>query len=87
MRPFQLLIAYEAIEFVERLSRRDQLSIRQRLIQIRDFPNNHSDYFEHDNRGRVVDISICGRFAIKYWIDHADVQIKVLDVHYADRRS
>jgi hypothetical protein len=80
------MIALEAIEFVERLSRRDQLSIRHRLVQIRDFPANHVDFSEHDDVGRVVDINICGRFAIKYWTDHAGLQIKVLDVHDADRR-
>jgi hypothetical protein len=33
-----------------------------------------------------VAINICGAFAIKFWVDHADQQIKILDVHPADRR-
>lgn len=87
MSSFQLLIALEAVEFIEKLPRRERLFIRERLGEIRDSPANRSDCTEHDLHGRRVDLSICGRFAIKYWIDHADRQIKVLDVHYADRRS
>jgi hypothetical protein len=71
---------------VEGLSKTDRRAIRDRRVEIRDFPAHRSDYVEHDAVGREVAINICGAFAIKFWVDHADQQIKILDVHPADRR-
>jgi hypothetical protein len=72
MKPFELLVAYDVFEFIERLSRVEQLAIRKRFVQIRDFPHNYSDYSEPDDVGRRLEIHIYGKFALKYWIDHAD---------------
>lgn len=82
---FRLLIDYEVIEFLERLPRRDQLSLRNRLVAIQDFASHYSDFKEKDSTGRPVDIHIFGKYAIKFWIDHADQHIKILDLHFADR--
>jgi hypothetical protein len=87
MKPFALLVAYEVFEFLERLPRKEQLVVRRRFLQIRDFPHNHSDYSEPDDSGRLLEINIYGRFAIKNWIDHSDQQVKILDIHQADRRK
>ena len=87
MKPFVLLVAYDVLEFLERLPRTEQLIIRKRFLQIRDFPHNNSDYSEPDNSGRQLEINIFGKFAIKYWIDHSDQQVKILDIHPADRRK
>jgi len=65
MKPFQLLIALDAVEFVERRSRLNRVSIREQLTQLRDFPGNYSADAERDSTGRLVDISLCGRFAVK----------------------
>ena len=86
MKPFTLLVAYEVIEFIERLPQKEQLTVRTRFLQIRDFPHNHSDYSEPDSSGRTVQINVYGKFA-KYWIDHSDEQVKILDIHRADRRK
>ena len=86
MRSFELLIALDVVEFVERLPKVDRMMIRNRFLEIRENPGRHSDYGEPDAVGRIVDINICGRFAVKYWTDHADRQIKILDVHAADRQ-
>ena len=82
---FRLLIDYEVIEFIETLPRKDRLSLRSRFVAIKDFPGGYSDYTESDSTGRRVDIHICGKFAIKFWADHADQHVKILDVHFADR--
>lgn len=82
---FRLLIDYEVIEFMEALPRKDRLVLRNRLVAIQDFPSRYSDYTEYDLTGRRVDIHICGKFAIKFWADHADRHIKILDLHFADR--
>ena len=84
MRAFRLLVDFEAVLFIERLPQGVRNAIRSRLGQIRESPTSRSDYFEHDLIGRRVEINICDGFAIKYWIDQADRQIKVLDIHPAD---
>jgi len=84
---FRLLIDYEVIEFLETLSGKDQRLLRNRFVDIQGFPSRHSDYIESDNAGRRVDIHICGKYAIKFWEDHADQHLKILDVHFADRTS
>ena len=82
---YRLLIDYEVIEFIETLSRKDQHLLRGRFVAIHDYPQKFSDYIEFDNAGRRVDIHICGRYAVKFWEDHADQHIKILDVRFADR--
>jgi hypothetical protein len=86
MPSYRLLIDYDVIEFIEALPKQVQRALRIRLGEIRDFPANFSDYSERDLAARRVEISICSGFAIKYWIDHADRHIKILDIHSADRR-
>ena len=81
---YRLLIDYEVIEFIEKLSRKDQQLLRSHLVAIQDYPGRYSDYDEHDSEGRRVDIHICGKYAIKFWKDHADKHIKILNVHFAD---
>ena len=50
-------------------------------------PDRYSDYPERDSVGRDVAVHVFGRFAIKFWDDFADRQVKILDVHPADRRG
>ncbi|HUZ06893.1 MAG TPA: hypothetical protein VMV89_05330, partial [Candidatus Paceibacterota bacterium] len=81
---YRLLIDYEVIEFVWALSPKDQRLLRNRFVAIQDYPQRFSDYIESDSAGRRVDIHICGKYAVKFWEDHADRHIKILDVRFAD---
>lgn len=85
MERFRLLIDLEAISFIESLAKSARRHLTERLVQIRSSPQQFSDCAELDSVGRRVEINICGGYAIKYWIDHADRQVKVLDVYAADR--
>ena len=82
---YRLLIDWEVIEFLESLPRKEQGLLRNRFIAIQDHPSRFSDYTEPDSTGRRVDIHICGKYAIKFWEDHADRHVKILDVHPADQ--
>ena len=86
MAAFRLLIDYDVVEFVERLPKSDRQNLRDRFAAIRDHHAACADYTEPDAANRPVAINICGAYAIKFWIDHADRHIKILDVHLADRR-
>jgi hypothetical protein len=82
---YRLLIDYEVIEFIEALSRKDQRRLQDRFVAIQDYPQKFSDYTEADSAGRRVSIHICGKYAIKFWEDHADRHVKILDVRLADK--
>jgi len=69
---YRLLIDYDVIEFLEKLSRKDQRLLRDRFVAIREYPQKFSDYTEPDQADRRVDIHICTKYAIKFWQDHAD---------------
>ncbi|HXI69098.1 MAG TPA: hypothetical protein VNN22_01945 [Verrucomicrobiae bacterium] len=79
---YRLLI--EVIEFLGTLSRREQRLLRNRFAAIRNDPQKFSDYTEPDHTDRRVDIHICGKYAVKFWQDHADRRIKILNLHLAD---
>ena len=82
---FRLLVDFEVVEYMASLRRRDRQMLRQRFLQIQEFPGNFVDYTETDAAGRTVQINVCGRYAIKYWADWADRHLKILDLHLADR--
>ncbi len=81
----RLLIDLEVFEFLRTLPRRDQEALLKRFREIAAFPTRFSDFAEYDSSGRQVDVHILGKFAVKYWHDFADRQIKILDLHFADR--
>ena len=82
---YRLLIDYEVIEFLDLLPRREQRLLRDRFVAIRDNPQRFSDCTERDFTGRLVDIHICGKYAVKFWQDHADRHLKILQLHFADQ--
>ena len=82
---YRLLVSFDVIEFLETLKKADQRMLRNRFLEIVGFPAQYSDFKEEDSNGRLVDIHIAGKYAIKFWEDTADMDLKVLDVHLADR--
>lgn len=84
MSDYRLLVAYEVFEFMERLPARERKKLRDRFVEINDWPSRHSDFKEPDAAGRQLDVHICGQYAIRYWEDFADRHVKILDVSLAD---
>lgn len=82
---YRLLIDYEALDFLASLKKPAQRLIHQRLKQIQDYPSAWADYGERDRSGRALHVSIAGDYAITYWEDFADKQVKVLEKARADR--
>ena len=85
MSDSRLLIDMEVLEFLRTLKKRDQVDLLKRFRDIGGFPSNYSDYVEHDDRGRRIEVHVFRNYAIKYWDDFADRHVKILDVHPADR--
>jgi mRNA-degrading endonuclease RelE of RelBE toxin-antitoxin system len=82
---YRLLVDWEVIEFLETLPRKDQKLLRDRFVAMQDYPQKFSDYAEFDSVRRRVDIHVCGKYAVKFWEDHADKHLKILDARFADK--
>jgi len=82
---YQLLVAWRVVELLETLPIRQRERLRACLRRIERDPSGMSDYQESDATGRPIGIHVCASHAFKYWIDHTDRQIKVLDLYPADR--
>jgi hypothetical protein len=78
--PYRLLIDIEVFDQLQSLpaARRRTLFARFRLIGIH--PIACSDYVDRDESGRRVDVSVVDGFAIYYWTDEADRQVKILEL-------
>ena len=85
MSEHRLLIAIEVLDYLRTLTRRDQINLMRRFREIAAFPPNFSDFMENDSAGRPVGVHVFGKYAIKFWNDHADRHVKILDLHLADR--
>ncbi len=81
---YKLLVDFEALDFVASLQAKDRRLLRDAFLRIQRNPRKHSDYTETDDAGRLLDVHLAGRFTIKFWEDHADGHLKILDVHFAD---
>lgn len=82
---YRLLVDFGVIEFLESLGQADRRALRNCFLEIKNYPSRYSDFKEEDSQGRLVDIHIFGKYAIKYWEDVSDRDLKIIDVHYADR--
>jgi hypothetical protein len=84
MSDTRLLIAIEVLDFLRTLRPGEQRNLLKRFREIAAFPSNYSDFVEYDSNGRRVEVHVFGKFAIKFWDDFADRQVKILDLHFAD---
>ena len=82
---YRLLISIEVVEFMERLRPGVRKMLRGTIEAIGQDPIRYSDAADYDQTGRRLEIAITGDFALTYWIDDADQQVKILDIHAADR--
>ncbi len=81
---YRLLIDCDALEFLAGLKKAEQRRIHRRMREIQAYPSKYSDYIESDDRGRRLDVNVCGRYAITFWEDFADRHVKVLEIKLAD---
>jgi len=81
---FRLLIDLEVLETLQALPRGRRGKVLAHLRKLQESPERYSDYIDQDTSGRQVDVSVYNGWAIFYWIDHADRQIKILQMMIAD---
>jgi hypothetical protein len=83
----RLLLAWQVVEFIEAWPRRDRQRLRQRLLEIAAAPAQFSDFTENDPANRTHDLHLFGPYAIRYWDDFADRDVKIIDIIFSDRAS
>jgi hypothetical protein len=81
---YRLFISQQALELLS-LKDNDRKQIRRHLEAIRDFPSTQAHYEWHDAAGRRIQGCIVGKFAIDYWEDFADRDVKIIAIQPADR--
>jgi hypothetical protein len=84
VRNYTLLIALEVVEFLEGLSMGQRKNIRVAIVAIVNDPLSQSDAEEYDDCGRLLHLVIVGEYALSYWVDDADMHIKILEINPAD---
>ncbi len=78
MKPFELMLAYPAVEFIEQQSQRERGAIKVALERLKEFPHNCKDLTEQHSSGRQHFVFLRGEYAIKFWIDEWEREVKVL---------
>ena len=79
-----MLISLEAIEYLETLPKNTRQRLRQRFLTMLDEPALFSDFVHCEPDGRRLDVHICGRYAICFWDDFADRDLKIIRIGKAD---
>lgn len=81
----RLLIDAEVFQSLELLPVRVRQKLWKRMQEIGASPDRFTDYQEQTREGREADVHLCGQFAIAYWDDFADSDVKILALRPADR--
>jgi mRNA-degrading endonuclease RelE of RelBE toxin-antitoxin system len=81
---YRLLIDLEAVDLLQTLPAARRRRLLRHFREIERFPSAHSDYTDTDAQGRRIEVSVADGFAIYYWIDEADRQVKILLLIAAD---
>jgi hypothetical protein len=83
---YRLLLDIQVVAELQSMTKAKRDRLLDHLEAIRDYPERHEDYSEHDSEGRRVTISIFHGLAIHYWIDSVDRHLKVMVLETADGR-
>ena len=83
MDQYRVLVTIDFFQ-IERPSSRDRKKILFFLDSIVADPFRPGDYEESDKVGRPVQIKIVGKYALTYWVDHSEKEIKVIKIESAD---
>ncbi len=64
-------------------------SNRQRILNFIEYlatnPFDEGDYSERDRTGRNCQVRILGKYAVYYWPDHVEKEVRIVDLIDADR--
>jgi hypothetical protein len=77
---YRLFVDFDIHDYLSEMSAAQRRRFYGHFRHIQEFPTNSSNYVEYDVEGREVNVSIFEGFRILYWIDHADCDVKILEI-------
>ena len=77
---YRLLIDLDVYDLLAALPKRERRMLRKRFDELLEAPAHWTQFEERDAVGRSIGVTICGRFAVRFWDDLADHQIKILGI-------
>jgi hypothetical protein len=86
MKPFKLAVVFEVLEFIQQLSPSDRQAINRTLIELRESPEDGKHILEREPGGREIFVHLSGKFALKFWIDVWEREVKVIAMRFRERR-
>ncbi|MSU57896.1 MAG: hypothetical protein EXS35_06890 [Pedosphaera sp.] len=84
MQSYAVYINEAALASAPRSGSQRQLVMRF-VRALADNPFTTGDFSEKDESGRTIQVKVVGRFAITFWANHADCEVKVTHIKLADK--
>jgi hypothetical protein len=83
MPPYRVFIAADVIATLRAIRGREKHLITRLFELLADNPFRVGDCTERDDIGRPIQVLVIDRYAVCYWADHADKEVKILDLKKA----
>jgi len=83
MPPYRVFIAADVVAMLRTIRSGEKHLIARLFEQLADNPFRTGDFVERDEVGRPIQVVLIGRFAVYYWANHADREVKILDLRKA----
>jgi hypothetical protein len=71
------------LQWAFQLPKRRQRQVAQLARRLADIPFVRSDYSSPDESGRVIEHLLIGDFVFSYWVDHAVLEVRFVDIEDA----
>lgn len=82
---YEVYVRHEVYRALAEATARDRDRILTFIESLANDPFRQSQLITRDVSGRVHQIEILGKLAIYYWSDHAEKEVRVVDLVDADR--
>lgn len=80
IEPYSVYFRIEVLDVLRQLRPRVRANVLHFARTLTDDPFQESDYTEADEAGLGLDVKIVGTLAVIYHVDHADREVRILDV-------
>ncbi len=81
---YEVYVRHEVYQILRDARRFDRQRILNFIESLADNPFDAGDYVERDSTGRECQVKILGPLAVFYWSDHAEREVRVVDLIEAD---
>ena len=84
MRTYAVYINQAALDSAPRSGNQQRMVMRF-VRSLAENPFTNGDFSEKDDADRPVQVKVVGHFAITFWANHADCEVKVTHIKPADK--